>query len=311
MSAALVCLVALLVFCASLLGAPQLSWAAGASEDDPAALVSARLAAVAGTDEDITFWAGNDAEHPAYTWTFNGLELDRLRAAGLPPLDLGIALLPLALDGDAIDALELSFKHNGNLPAPATLRIALPASLGTAEALSLYRRDELSGAYELEQKELAVQGGYVSIPLTHCAGLVLFGGSSLPATVALPAPVATPASVPVATSSVPAAAAPALVTDATAAASVASGAMPASFDAGVAALDKGSFPSLPWLLSACATAAVLCAAAAACVVHRRRRKEAVAEMQAGWVSEGFTSEISLCDLPSIDELMEDLEELKD
>jgi hypothetical protein len=253
--------------------------------DDAPAQAADDLRAVAGTDETVIFWNGGTAGQPGYTWIFNGLDISKQEAARLTSLDLGIVLTVGDADGSgAPDTLMLAFSHEGELPLPARLSVALPANFeGTS--LSLFSFDERSGAYGLEAFELAVQDGSVSFKVTGTHARAL-SSLDLTAKTGAIAPMPLEAGAPGGNEPVPA------VTP-------------------VPAAGQGTAPFLPPTLES-----IMMALAAACALAvvldivfdlRHRYRAAIAATQRGWPASTFALE----DIPSLDELMTEAEEPPD
>jgi hypothetical protein len=134
-----------------------------------------KLREVAGTDEQMTLWAGTAIDHPDYSWTFQGSELsaEHLDASGA--LDLGISVsergtgLVASLLADTDKTVVLDFAHTGVLPAPATIYVAAPASMREGEALGLYLYDEGAGVFKKQLDGLSVESGYLAFETDHCS----------------------------------------------------------------------------------------------------------------------------------------------
>jgi hypothetical protein len=135
----------------------------------------AKLREVAGTEGQITFWHGASVEHPDYSWTFYGRDLDVSALDGFDEIDLGLTvtekgsgLVAALLDG-ADKTLVLDFAFDGALPAPATLYIASPASMSPSDALSLYRYDGQAKSFRHVLDGLYVESGYIAFETDHCS----------------------------------------------------------------------------------------------------------------------------------------------
>jgi hypothetical protein len=248
-----------------------------AAPSDASVQAAERLREVAGTDESVTFWSGGTAASPAYTWSFSGRELSREQAASLASLDLGIAVSSFDADGSGgPDTLLLDFSHEGPLPAPALVSVAVPEALGTGAGLALFAYDEQKASFTEAQQAVQTQGGYASFALTHCS---LWALSALDLA-ALPAPVQAGAGGVPAPGSVPAA---------------------DGVPAPGAALEQPAFSVPPSALVTVPLAA-LGVVLITCVLRHRRRRE-LAAMQQGWAASGLGFE----GIPSLDEPM-DIEE---
>jgi hypothetical protein len=245
---------------------------AHALSSDASVQAAERLREVAGSGEDVTFWSGGTPERPAYTWTFSGRELPREQAASLTSLDLGIATATDDADGNGTpDTLVLDFSHEGPLPAPALIAVAVPSGLEAEGGYALFSFDGQTGAFTEAQGGLVPVDGYVSFYLTHCSRWALSG-------IDLSAPVKAPLPAP--------------------AAAGAFGTVPLEAPPGQA---PAPFPAARTLLPAALCLGAAALAAALAVRHRRRRE--LAAMQQGWAVPALAFE----DIPSIGELL-DIEE---
>jgi hypothetical protein len=292
-----------------------------AAPSDASATVAERLREVAGSTESVTFWSGGTAERPAYTWTFEGRELSREQLGSLDALDLGITSTTEDADGSGTaDTLVLGFSHEGALPAPARISLAVPEGLeglggrgdlegrgdtGGGSGLGLFAYDGQRGSFTGIESDLPVEDGYVSFTLTHCSVWAL-------STIDLSASGA-------ASAAGGASGAASAVGEAAGAADVAAGAASGA-DAGAdgtsstsssaaAALAtvsaEGTTVGLPAFLSAAPVLllSVLVIGAGglvAALVRGRMRRRELAAMQQGW----GVSSVVFEDIPSIDELSE-------
>jgi len=253
--------------------------------DDAPAQAADDLRAVAGTDETVIFLSGGTAEKLGYSWAFNGLDISEQDAARLTSLDLGIVLTVGDADGSgAPDTLMLAFSHEGELPLPARLSVALPANFeGTS--LSLFSFDERSGAYGLEAFELAVQDGSVSFKVTSTHARAL-SSLDLTAKTGAIAPMPLGAAAP-------------------------GGPGPAPAATPVPAAGQGDAPFSPSLplsiLVGLAAASALAVVLDIIFDLRHRYRAAIAATQRGWPASTFALE----DIPSLDELMTEAEEPPD
>jgi hypothetical protein len=140
-----------------------------------AAQTVAKLREVAGTEGQVTFWQGASVEHPDYSWTFYGRDLDASALDAFDGIDLGLTVTekgsgPVAalLDG-ADKTLVLDFAFDGALPAPATLYIASPANISPSDALGLYRYDGQAKGFRHVLDGLYVESGYIAFETDHCS----------------------------------------------------------------------------------------------------------------------------------------------
>jgi hypothetical protein len=257
---------------------PQFALAAS----DAAVQVAERLRAIAGTAESVTFWSGGTAERPEYTWTFSGQDIAREQAASLVSLDLGISVSAEDADNTgAPDTLALDFAHDGALPAPALVSVALPEDFDAAGSLALFSFDEQTGAYTELQRGFPVEDGYVSFYLTYCSRLTLSTVDlALPASQRTESPAGSTDALPTSSTEIE----------------------PTASPEAASADQQSAFLGIPLPVLIVAPLLVVSAFVAILVVRRRRRAE-LAIMQQGW----NTSELVFEDIPSIDELL-DIEE---
>jgi hypothetical protein len=250
---------------------------------DVAAQAAERLRAVAGTSESVTFWSGTAAEHPSYTWTFEGHDLSREQAMSLTSLELGITVTATDTDGSgAPDALILSFASKEPLLSPATVAVALPEGFESTGNLSLFGLDATGSVLSELQRGLTVNAGYASFVIINRSTLALSAKD--------------------------------LGLLASSVSSV--GEDEAGFDAGATSPDTertthiepsvlpsgssvGQLSALSPSVLISITVVLLGALLAALYVHRRRRAE-LAVMQKSWQS----SELVFEDIPSLGELMD-------
>jgi hypothetical protein len=260
-----------------------------AAPSDASVQAAERLREVAGTNESVTFWSGGTAASPAYTWAFSGQELSREQAASLTSLDLGITVTALDTDGsDGPDTLILDFSHEGPLPAPALVSVAIPEAPGMKADLALFAYDGQRASFTEAQQTVQTQGGYVSFTLTHCS---LWALSTLDLAT-LPSPLQ------VAAGSVPTPGNVSVADGVSTAGSVPStGTVPVP---GTALEQTAS--AVPSFILVTASLIALGVVFATCALRYRRRRE-LAAMQQGWVA----SKLDFEDIPSLDELM-DMEE---
>jgi hypothetical protein len=253
---------------------------------DAAVEVVERLRAVAGSDESVTFWSGGTAEHPTYTWTFSGQELSHEQMASLSALELGIVLSEGDADGDGVpETLMLNFAHEGALPAPALITIAVPEEIGAAAALSPYRFSAQAAGYLKCPWEISAGEGLVSFSLSSCSELAL-SAVDLSAYSAAVLPLSSGAA--------------AFLDTPTGQEQYLSAAQSAT---GIEAWGVSLGQSVSALLSPTlliGLGALVLGALLAFGVLRHRRKAQVAAMQQGWAA----STLAFEDIPSLEELIE-------
>jgi hypothetical protein len=243
--------------------------------------VSERLAAIAGRDETISFEATDTDSSFTCTWIFNGLDIAPEQMRSTSSLDLGIDIRPKGIVGHATDSLVLDFAHEGALPAPAILSVALPPSLVPAESLSLYAFDERAQRYVLLQGDLVSTGGLVSFSITHCSALVL----SVADLAALGEGVG-PLPLDVDASDVPA-----------------TGVAVAGVASSDARDESFSFSVFSWQVYV-VLGFVTAVAITLFVLRRYRRARESAVMQQGWVTDSGLSAIDFSSMPSFDDPIE-------
>jgi energy-coupling factor transport system substrate-specific component len=140
---------------------------------DPATDVRKHLIEASQTGKVVTFGYEGTPQQPAYIWTFDGARLEPWQAEQLPPLDLSVTVTQRALAGETTDTLTLDFALQGDLPLSAMLAVALPASLNSAAALSLYSYDTSTATYVLVPQPVTREDGYASFTITSNAALAL------------------------------------------------------------------------------------------------------------------------------------------
>jgi hypothetical protein len=248
---------------------------------DAATQAADRLRAVAGTDETVTFWSGDTAERPDYTWTFNGRDISKAQAASLTSLDLDIVLSAEDADGSGTpDTLILAFSYEGELPLPARISVAVPDNFD-ANRLSLFAFDEQNGTFDREMDGLVVQDGYVTFSAMRMHTRALSSADLTTQAGAIPP-------MPLSSESSDSGEPEPASTPETASASIIEPDSP---------LASAFSPPAPLLI---ALGLVVVCVLAAILIVRYRRRAAIAAMQEGWQA----SEVAFEDIPSLDELIE-------
>lgn len=119
--------------------------------------------------------AGSDGKD-LYSWTFDGSEITDTT------IDVNLALtVSSSEDNQAIkEALGgnqgtvLSFAHEGNLPAKATVKVDVSASFQPGEtAYFYYYNPELNVMQAMGDGYVVDENGYVEVSITHCSDYVL------------------------------------------------------------------------------------------------------------------------------------------
>jgi LPXTG-motif cell wall-anchored protein len=125
--------------------------------------------AVAGQDKNVSFTVNSN--NTTLTWTFNAKEID---ANNIKDVDLSLNISAPSKDTIAkIDgnAQVLSFKDNGVLPAPATLKIKLDSTkMDLTKPVYFYYYNPTTKTTELIAGPLTPdKDGYVEVTIKHCS----------------------------------------------------------------------------------------------------------------------------------------------
>lgn len=125
--------------------------------------------AVAGQDKNVSFTVNSN--NTTLTWTFNAKEIN---ANNIKDVDL--SLNAQAPNKDTITKIDsnaqiLSFKDNGVLPAPATIRIKLDSSkMDLTKPVYFYYYNPITKNTELIAGPLTPdKDGYVEVTIKHCS----------------------------------------------------------------------------------------------------------------------------------------------
>lgn len=104
-------------------------------------------------------------------------------AGQLKPLDMTINKVSensAAIAKEDSKAMIISFKDNGILPAPVTLRIKLSSSIDTSKPVYFYYYNPDTKAMELVAGPLTPdKDGYVTVTIKHCSDYVFSNNSKL------------------------------------------------------------------------------------------------------------------------------------
>jgi hypothetical protein len=246
---------------------------------DPAADVRKHLIEASQTGEVVTFGYEGTPQQPAYVWTFDGAQLEPSQVEQLPSLDLGVTVTQRAFAGEAIDTLTLDFAWLTGPSLPATLAVALPASLDSAATLSLYRYDTSTATYVLVPQPVTIKDGYANFAITSGAALALSTADLSTASEEGPA---SPSS-----------------------------SDPAAPNFTETSSSQAQMSTLtPWLLPV--AVAVVLIIIGAVVLIRLRRARAIAALREGFMETKETNDNYFREIPSIEELIADeIEEPKD
>ncbi len=152
------------------------------------------LRELAGTDAEVTFWAGDTYYHPAYSLTFMTSEFE---AADVAPIDvhLSVSSEPTGELYQALSGLDgflvVDFAERGELFAPAMVYVEADGVLSDDDAIALFSWDEDAKAFVREQAEASMSGGYATVSvqegklyvvskrdLTSEANSIIEGGST-------------------------------------------------------------------------------------------------------------------------------------
>ena len=119
--------------------------------------------------------AGSDGKN-LYSWTFDGNEITDTT------IDVNLALAVSSSEDNQVikEALGgnqgtvLSFAHEGNLPAKATVKVDVSASFQPGEtAYFYYYNPELNVMQAMGDGYVVDENGYVEVSITHCSDYVL------------------------------------------------------------------------------------------------------------------------------------------
>ncbi|EEG30353.1 hypothetical protein CLOSTMETH_02084 [[Clostridium] methylpentosum DSM 5476] len=120
-------------------------------------------------DKQLTFRILNENGSTKYAWIFNNKEI-RERT-----IDVNLAL-SLDAEPDPVlaqffeqeNAIAITFRHRGSLPAPATIKLYVGDRYKDGTVLNLYSYDAASRAIADFATDLVVSGGYLEFPIEHC-----------------------------------------------------------------------------------------------------------------------------------------------
>ena len=115
--------------------------------------------------------AGSDGKD-LYSWTFDGSEITDTT------IDVNLAMtVSSSEDNQALGGNQgtvLSFAHEGNLPAKATVKVDVSASFQPGEtAYFYYYNPELNVMQAMGDGYVVDENGYVEVSITHCSDYVL------------------------------------------------------------------------------------------------------------------------------------------
>lgn len=101
----------------------------------------------------------------------------------LKPLDMTVytnSVNSAAIEKEDSNAMIISFKDNGILPAPATLRIKLSSSVDASKPVYFYYYNPVTKAMELVAGPLTPdKDGYVTVTIKHCSDYAFSNNSKL------------------------------------------------------------------------------------------------------------------------------------
>lgn len=130
------------------------------------------LAALAGTNDTLGFWAGDDVEAPDYLWTFYGQDVGEDAAAAAQGFDMTIT--DVTGDDEELDArmggrsyVAFSFAQEGAFPAPATISYHVDQVFANGERLTLYYLDPEARSLVAVQENVEVSEGYATAKMDH------------------------------------------------------------------------------------------------------------------------------------------------
>lgn len=121
-------------------------------------------------------------EKIVYSWSFDGSQIDgEIKEINLTlKKDEGKnkeAIKELFENKDL--GVVLNFEHSGSLPKGTTVKVYVGDTYKDDDILSLFYYNEESKSLELNNNNLKVIDGYVSIPLTHCSDWALYKNVSV------------------------------------------------------------------------------------------------------------------------------------
>jgi hypothetical protein len=124
--------------------------------------------------KEVTFVKKDKNGKVLYSWTFDGSKVD----PAMDDIDLKISFTTdnkAAIDklaGDA-NSVYLSFAYEGELPAPALIRVYVGDKYKDGDNLNLHYFNEKTKRAEEIAAGLTVKDGYVSFTLTHLSDYFL------------------------------------------------------------------------------------------------------------------------------------------
>lgn len=130
------------------------------------------LEKIMGQEAYVDFQMKDTAGTVLYAWEFYGKEIEKAE-----DIDYTIESSTNAFQGcsyaTASDSLYLSFAHDGELPASASVFMKADSLFSDDQALNLYLYDDTADTVTLVQEKLTCENGYVTMKLEHCSKYIL------------------------------------------------------------------------------------------------------------------------------------------
>ena len=146
-----------------------------ASLSDASTNVHDLLAQIAGTANQVMFWAGSNEEEPDYVWYAKGSDIPKAPDGAV---DLTVTDVTNT-DRKAADAttddnyVAIDATSCGKLPGKMTLLYRVARVFPNDSFVNVYELDEDTGQGTLLARNVQVKDGYVSIPVTEGAVFVI------------------------------------------------------------------------------------------------------------------------------------------
>lgn len=133
------------------------------------------FSALKGTDKSLTFSFRSENQSTEYQWTFDGAEIaDDTRTMNFQIIvDAGVQEVIDCVDTSRLSEVDLAFLHEGELPGRATVTVNLRGKLGDARTANLYYYNPETKQLEVVAENLAIEGGCVAFPMSHCSNYIL------------------------------------------------------------------------------------------------------------------------------------------
>lgn len=133
------------------------------------------FSALKGKDKSLTLSFQSEDQSMEYQWTFNGTEIvDAAKNMNFQIIvDANVQEVIDCVDTSSLNEVDLAFLHEGELPGQATVTVNLRGKLGDARTAHLYYYNPDTKQLEVVAENLAVEGGCVAFPMSHCSNYIL------------------------------------------------------------------------------------------------------------------------------------------